>query len=418
MHRRAFLFGVTAATAVAALRTHGAETSLGTITFVQAGALWVRSLPGGSPRKLVSGARIQSPRFSASGEWIAYQDGDALHVIRRDGRVTRQLPFGSSKWLPADDVLAVANNEGLRLFSSTSDWNASKLVNKEEGVPVFSSDGTQFVCSNAVERGQGSGGEPMREGRLCRFALSGAERDPQILVSKYLAGMIPYAWVRDAKSVVYWEDPDFSASAMADGLELFCIAASGGPPQSLGVTVLVHDDMLALSPTENKLAVTAGEGRAAWSEKRIAIIDLDTLDLRYLTNENMSSTCPSWSPDGKQIAYSAAPDERTEVMGGTQAKRYLEQRRIWLADASGGTVRRQITNDDVYRDEEPIWSPGGTHLLFCRMDRDSRGALWLMSAGGDNPIQVSGPLALEDSWFGYYGYIDWRRAFDWSRNLV
>jgi dipeptidyl aminopeptidase/acylaminoacyl peptidase len=417
MHRRTFLSGLAASTVIRVLWARGIEPKLGKITFAQAGNLWLRSLPSGQSRKLVAGARIQSPRFSPSGEWIAYHNGDERYVIRSDGSEATHLPSGSISWLPTEDVLAVTNNEGVRLLSSTNGWNAPKLVNKEARVPVFSPDGTQFIYFTAIERGKGPSGEAMRDGQLCRVVLTGAKPEPQVLISKYLTGMIPYAWARDEKSVLYWEDPDFSESVRADGLDLFRIKASGGSPQALGVTVLVHDDMLALSPVENKLAVTTGGGRESWSEKRIAIVDLDTLNLRYLTNESMSAVCPSWSPDGKQIAYAAAPDEHMNVGGGPEARRYLE-RHIWVADAFGATVPKQITHDDAYRDEEPIWSVDGTHLLFCRMDRDDRGALWLMSADGDNSIQVAGPLALGDSWFGYYGYIGWRQTFDWFRNPV
>ncbi len=262
----------------------------------------------------------------------------------------------------------------------------------------------------------------MRDGQLCRFVLTDAERKPQSLVSKHLTGLLPYAWSRDAKYVLYWEDPDFSASIMADGLDLFRTPVAGGSSQPLGVTVLVHDDMLALSPTQNKLAATVGAGRETWSEKRIATIDLDTEALRYLTDENTSAICPSWSPDGKQIAYVAAAsgalERMKQPMGLAQAKPHLEQRRIWVADASTASRPKQITKDDRYRDEEPMYSIGGAHILFCRMDRDGSGTLWLMSATGENLIQLSGPLPLEGSWFGYYGYIDWRRTFDWFRNPV
>ncbi len=80
------------------------------IAFVQGGDLWFRVLPDGQPKKLATGPRIHAPRFSPSGEWIAYHSGGALHIIRRDGSTAKQLPPGESIWLPAGDVLAVANS--------------------------------------------------------------------------------------------------------------------------------------------------------------------------------------------------------------------------------------------------------------------------------------------------------------------
>lgn len=86
-----------------------------------------------------------------------------------------------------------------------------------------------------------------------------------------------------------------------------------------------------------------------------------------------------------------------------------------MADAAGARPPKQTTSDERYRDELPQWSARGTHVLFCRLDSGGRATLWLMGAGGENPIQVSGPLRLEDGPPGYYGYVDWRRAFDWFR---
>jgi Tol biopolymer transport system component len=444
MLRRTFLLAGAAPCLLPVHCVHAANSSLGTIAFVQGGDLWVRPLPDGRPRRLTSGIPIQSPRFSPSGQWIACRSEQAVHVLRTDGSTQRQLPSGSVTWVPARDVLVLSNRDGVRLLN-TNGWVSSTIVNEEADLPVFSPDGTQFAYASALTNGRGTGGEPLRTGQIRRVAFTVPEYKPQTLVSKYLTGFSPCIWTSDAKSVLYWEDPDFSASLMADGLELLRISASGGPAERLGVTTLVHDNILSLSPTQNSLAVTVGAGRESWSGKRIAIVDLDKSTLRYLTDENTSALCPSWSPDGTQIAYSAGPDAvveylkhmnnpstikvlgldgrprttavnpRTISVGGEEARPYLEQRKIWTAVASGGNMPKQLTSDDGYRDEEPLWSASGTHILFCRMDRASNGTLWIMTAAGENPIQVSDWLTLDRNWFGYYGYIDWRRSFDWFR---
>jgi hypothetical protein len=58
-------------------------------------------------------------------------------------------------------------------------------------------------------------------------------------------------------------------------------------------------------------------------------------------------------------------------------------------------------------------------MLFGRMDYSAHASLRLMESDGSNLVQVSA-LKIhdhlgrdEDSWFGYYGYIDWRSAFNW-----
>lgn len=408
MRRREFLWSACAL----AFPTRAANATLGTIAYLQADGLWVRSLPDGRPRKVIERS-VKSPRFSPSGTWISFEGG----VVRLDATAAAPLPAGASVWLPQQDRLAIETPNGLAFFSSINGWSAPAATREHVRLPVFNADGSEFVYSNAVVRGTGPGGEPLREGQLCRATLRSAAS--QILVSEYLVQPIPYRWTRDSRFILYWKDPDFSASLMADGLALFRVpATAGGPTEPLGVGGLVHDDLLALSPTENKLAVTLGGGRETYETKRIAILELDSLGLSYLTAGDSTAMSPSWSPDGRRIAYVQAP-AAPDIANNLTARPYMARRRIWIADASGASPPGPITSDDRYRDEEPLWSADGTHILFCRFDNTASGTLWLMGARGENPIQVSGALPLKDfsglSGYGFYGYIDWRGTFDWRR---
>lgn len=407
MQRREFLLSACAL----AFPIRAANPDLGMIAYLQVDGLWVRRLPDGRPRKVGTGGK--SPRFSPSGEWIAFKGG----VVRSDGTDSAALPAGQSSWVPHQDVLAI----GLALFSSRNGWRAPAKTLKGEGCPIFNSDGSEFVYGAGVTRGTGPGGEPLRDGQLSRASLSGTA--VRTVVSKYLVLPAPYAWTRDSRFILYWEDPDFSASVMADGLDVYRVPAGGGPSQPLGVGTLVHDDLLSLSPTENKLALTAGGGRETWQDKRIAIVDLDSLALRYLTGDDTSAMAPSWSPDGRRIAYVQAPAPPRPgpnfTVDGVTAEPYVAQRRIWLVDASSAIRPYPITSDNRYRDEEPLWSSDGTHILFCRLDSSATGTMWLVGAAGENPVQVSGALALTGFngpfQYGFYGYIDWRGTFDWHR---
>ena len=107
--------------------------------------------------------------------------------------------------------------------------------------------------------------------------------------------------------------------------------------------------------------------------------------------------------------------------GGEAAHVFLQQRKIWLLDSIGTGQPRQLTSDPRCRDEEPLWSADGGHILFGRMDYDGRASLWLMESSGGTPVevcrlQISDALGSENSWFGFYGYTDWRDAFDWRRH--
>ncbi len=424
MRRRDFLAGLSASALLLSLRTPAASASLGAIAYVQEGNLWVRDLPAGRAKLLAAGPRIQSPRFSASGIWIAYDGSDALHVIRQDGSQAARLPLGAFAWHPVNDILAVANKDGLSLFRHSNGWNGSTLVGKKACRPLFSPRGTQIIYSEVMQEGRDTYG-PIREGALYRVVLTAPGRQSQVLISKDRSDLVLASWTRDGKSVLYWRDPDFSASVAADGLTLFRIAVEGGSPQPLGVEMLPHRDWLSLSPTQNKMAVTAGSGRETWSHKRLAIVDLDTSALGCLTSNTTTAICPSWSPNGRLIAYVAAPEAPSWVGGGLEVKSFLDRRRIWVMRPSSAFRNKQITWDERYRDEKPVWSRDSAHILFCRMSSNANAALWLMGAGGENPVQVSGNLSLpsllppfQTGWFGDHGYFDWDRAFDWFRPQV
>ena len=392
MHRRSFIAGLVGAAC------RGADAGLGTMTYVQRDGLWIRELPDGAARKLVSGAGISSPRFSPSATWIAYFQSDAANVINAEGGRLAKLGAGRCQWSPSGELLVDAG-DGLDVFHDANGWR-SPVGRIPASLPVvFSPDGKSIAYGAR---------------RLCTLSLDGSQSTPKVLYDDQLNGTVPSCWTRSGSYVLFWKAPSFSESIKADGLELFRIHAAGGAPQTLGVTMLVHDDIFSFSPRGDKLAVSAGEGRNTWEGKRVAVIDLRSMAIRYLTSEDVAAIAPSWSPDGSTIAYCAAPTA-PHIGGGIDAKRALAKRRIWTVDASAGNAPRQRTSDHRYRDEEPMWSPDGKHILFGRIAADDSQTLWLMDAAG-NPTQVAGPLHLgaDETWFGYYGYIDWRAKVDWS----
>ena len=91
-----------------------------------------------------------------------------------------------------------------------------------------------------------------------------------------------------------------------------------------------------------------------------------------------------------------------------------------------GSRPRQLTGNPLYRDEEPMWSSDGTHILFGRVTPHCHRSLWLMRADGTQLRQITGTLPIydgpvgaswrnEESCWGYYGHLDWHDAFDWRQ---
>jgi Tol biopolymer transport system component len=90
---------------------------------------------------------------------------------------------------------------------------------------------------------------------------------------------------------------------------------------------LVYEDLHALSPDGKTLALTDGEGRQAWTHKKITVIDLDTGKASALTGKDVAALYPTWSPKGDAIAFVAGPDAG-DVWGGDQAEKALNQRHL------------------------------------------------------------------------------------------
>ncbi len=85
----------------------------------------------------------------------------------------------------------------------------------------------------------------------------------------------------------------------------------------------------------------------------------------------------SWSPDGKQIAFTSA-----EIFNGHT----LVNSDIWVMDADGGNPIN-LTNHDAL-DQTPDWSPNRQRIAFASL-RDGNWEIYVMNADGTNPINLT-----------------------------
>ena len=449
MNRRSFLLA--GAGSMASPLWRGlAQTSLGSLVWVEASGIWVRELPNGRSIMVVSGAGLHSPRFSPSGAWIAYRKfEDQVYVVRRDGRDSASFEGQGSRWLPRVDRLAVRKGSDVAVYSQSNLWKSPDALWKNAGIGPFSPDGQQYAAERVNRRPVDANGLNQDRAELY---LATQDRTLRVLIPNHEGEIRPYSWTRDGNQVIYWRAGEWSASIWADGIDLYAIPSTGGPERKLGVSSLVHDDMLDLAPAAagGKLIVASGRGRETWAAQKLVLIDLNTGAKRELTPPEISAQGPAWSADGRRVAYFAAPDAelveakaeagkilkvirpdgsvttkvRTPDMrigiGGEAAHRFLQMRKIWVLDPVGTAPPQQLTDDPHYRDEEPLWSADSRHILFARMDFEGRTSLWLMEASGANAQQVCqvnvySDSPIKDGWFGFYGYIDWQTAFDWRR---
>jgi TolB protein len=74
-----------------------------------------------------------------------------------------------------------------------------------------------------------------------------------------------------------------------------------------------------------------------------------------ITKQNRENSCPSWSPDGTKLAYSAKTGNST--------------RQIWIYDCAT-QEERQLTSGPGNK-ENPCWAPDSHHIVFNSTGEDS-----------------------------------------------
>ena len=91
---------------------------------------------------------------------------------------------------------------------------------------------------------------------------------------------------------------------------------------------------------------------------------------------------PTWSPDGKQIAY-----QSSSTLDSADS--------IWIMDANGA-YPHYLTSGS-----RPSWSPNGRWIAFVR-DTSQGSDLWMISADGGHAVRITDDAGLKGrpTWVG------------------
>ncbi len=403
----AFVVGLTACQGVLNMQIEqvqpGPTPSLGKVAYIAGGDVWVVELDTAQHTRLTRDGRNSRPQWSADGRWVAYLKVDELWANDATGEEQRvsKFPVYAFTWSPGENRLAyITLAGGLTLWDADGANQILRPADTGHTLTrlAWSPDGRTLAYET---RGMawGISQVSLEEGApLAGFVTNDSMALPN------LAG-----WTSDGASLLAWFGPD-SALYKMDGLPLCLIPGGTGEPRCLEERTLLWPDFVSWSPL-GQLAFIGGAGRETWVNKGLLIANPETLEARRLVDSaEQAPLQPAWSPQAERIAYSAGPPTPLNVAYDRRDEA-LAQRRIWLVEVANGR-RRQLTGDARFRDERPLWSSDGSHLLFARLSEEGAG-LWLMTEDGENLRQVVAELTPRPDPLGEYGYIDWAALWDW-----
>ena len=305
-------------------------------------AIWVAPVDGSEAQRFTSGtANASSPEWSPDGRWLAF-------VSERESEATGKDAKKQGKDKPQIWVLPVTGGE------------ARQLTFMEHGAssPVWSPDSKRLIFSAQV----GPADEETEEGKPL----------PKVRVINQL-------WYKlDGVGFIYERRS-----------HLFLTSVNGGTPQQL-TDGDWDDGDAAWSPDGTQIVFTSNHAEDRW---RILGADLYTLqihdntasELRCLTDSTLACGSPSWSPDGKTIAFLAS----AKVHSGGHTYLYSiasdadKQAPQNLSKDFDGTCMDWTNSDigDEHLMPPPAWSADGASLyVLASLHGASR--LFTLSARG------------------------------------
>ena len=406
----------------APLLLQGPTLSKTEIVFSYGGYLWSVSREGGAARQLTTGGHEASPIFSPDAKWIAFSanyDGNRdVFVIPATGGEPRRLT-----WHPGQDGAMGWTPDGKKVLF-VSDRDAYADITRFYTVPVEGGVAEVLPMWRAFDGGYSPDGEriayvPNLKWQAAWKRYRGGQTTPIYIVrvKDLELEKVPRQNSNDA-SPVWFKDKVYFLSDRNGAVTLFSydpktkeceardreqrtrfqIASPRGrmhwctnslaefmstiplSGKSKQIHITVSGDLPETRPHFEKAAeqiqnagISPTGARAVFeAHGEILTVPAEKGGIRNLTRSpSVEDRDPSWSPDGKWIAYFS--DESGEYA-------------LHLVDQSGlGTVKKINLGNPPSFFYTPLWSPDSKKIAY----QDKRLNLWYLEVEKGTPVKVA-----------------------------
>ncbi len=347
------------------------------------------TLIDGGPQNQVVDIQAREPAYSPNGKWIAYVEdkalgyaGGNLWIVPADGGVPRLVvksnKASSPVWSPDGSIIAFVDEESnkqIKLAPVKEDGNiAGKVtsINVPEGIEKI-----MVLAGWTPDNKIGALLTTKQEYSLYTLPVKGGQATK--ILHDCLA--IQPRWSPAGDQIIYITTQNGTIEE-APNFALASVPANGGSGQLFANKQ--NKEFVRPSPPQagyrfspdGKSIVLAGwmpgdTTIGLLPATRIWKLSSDGLELKKLTNESGSfeDLSPSWSPDGKKIAFIRYS---IQEMVGSSMK--IDRKSIYIINSSGGEPELLVSEDEKSI-LLSVWSPDGKMIAYLTRLKDSECSL-------------------------------------------